>query len=150
MDVILLEKVTNLGDLGEKVSVRSGYGRNYLMPYGKAVAATKDNLEKFEAQRAELEKAANAKLTAANKRLEQIQALGVISIKRKAGDEGKLFGSVAPSDIASIITEKGVAIEKREVTMPEGPIRVVGEYNINILLHSDVAITVTVNVEVDE
>ncbi len=150
MDVILLEKVTNLGDLGEKVSVRAGYGRNYLMPYGKAVAATKANLEKFEAQRAELEKAANAKLTAANKRLEEIQALGVILIKSKAGDEGKLFGSVAPSDIASIITEKGVAIEKREVTMPEGPIRVIGEYNIDILLHSDVAITVTVNVEVDE
>ncbi len=150
MDVILLEKVTNLGDLGEKVSVRAGYGRNFLMPYGKAVPATKDNLEKFEAQRAELEKTANQKLAAANARAEQIQALGDISITSKAGDEGKLFGSVAAVDIASIITEKGVAIEKREVTMPEGPIRVIGDYSVNLLLHSDVSITVNVIVAAEE
>ncbi|MFV2061792.1 MAG: 50S ribosomal protein L9 [Gammaproteobacteria bacterium] len=150
MDVILLEKVTNLGNLGEKVSVRPGYGRNFLMPYGKAVPATKENLEKFEAQRAELEKTANEKLTAANTRSEQIQALGVISIVHKAGEEGKLFGSVSPAEIASIITEKGVALEKREITMPEGPIRVVGDYSIGILLHSDVSISVSVNVTAEE
>jgi len=150
MDVILLEKVTNLGNLGEKVSVRSGYGRNYLMPYGKAVPATKENLEKFEAQRAELEKTANDKLAAATTRSEQIEALGVISIIHKAGDEGKLFGSVSPAEIADIITEKGVAVEKREVTMPEGPIRVIGDYSVVILLHSDVSVTVAVSVSAEE
>ena len=150
MEVILLEKVTNLGDLGQKVTVRPGYGRNYLMPYGKAVPATKDNLEKFEAQRAELEKSANEKLAAASARSEQIQALGVISIAHKAGDEGKLFGSVSPAEIANILTEKGVAVEKREVTMPEGPIRVIGDYSVVILLHSDVSITVAVAVTAEE
>ncbi len=150
MDVILLEKVTNLGNLGEKVSVRSGYGRNYLMPYGKAVPATKENLEKFEAQRAELEKTANDKLAVATTRSEQIEALGVISIIHKAGDEGKLFGSVSPAEIADIITEKGVAVEKREVTMPEGPIRVIGDYSVVILLHSDVSVTVAVSVSAEE
>ncbi len=150
MDVILLEKVTNLGDLGEKVSVRPGYGRNYLMPYGKAVPATKDNLEKFEAQRAELEKTANDKLTVAQTRAEQLQALGIISITCKAGEEGKLFGSVAPAEIASVITEKGVVVEKREITMPEGPIRVIGEYSVGVVLHSDVSISITVNIEAEE
>jgi len=150
MDVILLEKVTNLGNLGEKVSVRSGYGRNYLMPYGKAVPASKENLEKFEAQRAELEKTANDKLAVATTRSEQIEALGVISIIHKAGDEGKLFGSVSPAEIADIITEKGVAVEKREVTMPEGPIRVIGDYSVVILLHSDVSVTVAVSVSAEE
>jgi len=150
MDIILLEKVTNLGDLGEKVSVKAGYGRNYLMPYGKAVPATKDNLEKFEAQRAELEKTANEKLAAANVRSEALQALGVIEISSKAGEEGKLFGSVSAAEVASIITEKGVAVEKREVTMPEGPIRVIGEYSVGILLHTDVSLSVTVNVTADE
>ncbi|MFV1985107.1 MAG: 50S ribosomal protein L9 [Thiohalomonadales bacterium] len=150
MDVILLEKVTNLGNLGEKVSVRPGYGRNYLMPYGKAVPATKDNLEKFEAQRAELEKTANSKLAEAQTRAEQLQALGIISITCKAGEEGKLFGSVAPAEIASAITEKGVVVEKREITMPEGPIRVIGEYSVGVVLHSDVSISITVNVEAEE
>jgi len=150
MDVILLEKVTNLGDLGQKVSVKSGYGRNFLMPYGKAVPATKENIEKFEAQRAELEKIATDKLTEANARSEQIQALGVISIIHKAGEEGKLFGSVSAAEIATLITEKGVAVEKREITMPEGPIRVIGDYSIVILLHSDVSLTVSVTVTAEE
>jgi len=150
MDIILLEKITNLGNLGEKVSVKAGYGRNYLMPYGKAVAATKENLEKFEAQRAELEKTASEKLTAATARSEQIQALGVISIPCKAGEEGKLFGSVTPTEIASAINAQGVTIEKREITMPEGPIRVVGEYSVGILLHSDVSTSITVNVTAEE
>jgi len=150
MDIILLEKVTNLGDLGEKVSVRSGYGRNYLVPYGKAVPATKENIEKFEAQRTELEKTANTKLAAANSRSEQIEALGAISIIHKAGEEGKLFGSVSAAEIAKIITDKGITVEKREVTMPEGPIRVIGEYSIVILLHSDVSITISINVTAEE
>jgi len=150
MDIILLEKITNLGNLGEKVSVRPGYGRNYLMPYGKAVPATKDNLEKFEAQRAELEKTASEKLAAATDRSEQIQALGDITIPCKAGDEGKLFGSVTPSEIAEVIATKGITIEKREITMPEGPIRVIGEYTVGILLHTDVSTSITVNVIAEE
>lgn len=149
MEIILLEKVTNLGNLGDKVNVRPGYGRNYLVPAGKAVTATKENIEKFEARRAELEKLAGNKLFGANERSEKILALGTINMSSKAADEGKLFGSVSAADIAGLITEKGIEVEKREVLMPEGPIRVVGEYKIDLQLHSDVTISVTVNVEAE-
>lgn len=138
MDVILLEKVANLGSLGDKVSVKPGYGRNFLIPQKKAVPATKDNIAKFEAQRAELEKAANEALTAAQARAEQLAQLDAVTIESNAGDEGKLFGSVAPMDIADAVTAAGVAIEKREVLLPEGPIHNVGEYEISIRLHTDV------------
>ncbi|MDH5407817.1 MAG: 50S ribosomal protein L9 [Gammaproteobacteria bacterium] len=147
MDVILLEKVANLGNLGEQVSVKPGYGRNFLIPQKKAVPATADNVAKFEAQRAELEKAANEALAAATARAEQIAQLAKITIASHAGDEGKLFGSVAPLDIAEAMTNAGVAIEKREVMMPEGPIHNIGEYEIAIRVHSDVQQNITVVVE---
>ena len=146
MEVILLEKVANLGDLGDRVNVRPGYGRNYLVPGKKAVAATKANIELFETRRAELEKAAAKALAAAEARAASLNELAELTIGSHAGDEGKLFGSVAVGDIASAITAAGVEIEKREVSMPQGPIRQVGEYEIEIHLHSDVIATVKVAV----
>ncbi len=137
MEVILLQKIENLGALGDKVHVKSGYGRNYLVPTGRAVFATKENLETFEARRAELEKAAAEALAAAEERKAKIEALS-ISISRKAGDEGKLFGSVGTADIAEAATEAGVAIEKREVRLPEGPFHIIGEFEVVIHLHTDV------------
>ena len=145
MDVILLEKVANLGSLGDKVKVKAGYGRNFLLPYGKAVAATADNLKAFEARRAELEKAAAEKLAAAQARGEALEGASV-TITSKAGEEGKLFGSIGVRDIADAITATGTDVEKSEVRLPEGPLRVVGEYEIELQLHSDV--TVHINLAV--
>jgi len=145
MEVILLEKITNLGELGDKVAVKPGYGRNYLIPTGLAVPATRDNLEAFEARRAELEKAAADKLAAAEARKASIESLS-ITIGRKAGEEGKLFGSVGTTDIAEAITAAGVAVEKQEVRLPEGPLRVAGDYEVALHLHSDVDATITVTV----
>ena len=147
MEVILLEKVANLGNLGEQVTVRPGYGRNFLVPQKKAVPATKDNVAKFEARRAELEKAANEALAAAQARAEKLAQLAKVTIASLAGDEGKLFGSVGPADVAEAVTAAGVALEKREVLMPEGPIHMIGEYDVTIRLHSDVLQTVNVTVE---
>jgi large subunit ribosomal protein L9 len=138
MEVILLEKVRNLGNLGEKVKVRSGYGRNYLMPRGKAVMATKANIEKFEARRAELEKAAAEALAAAQERARKITALATVTIAHNAGEGGRLFGSIGTADIAKAITEAGVEIERHEIAMPEGTIRQVGEFEIELNLHTDV------------
>ena len=149
MEVILLEKVANLGSLGDKVRVRPGYGRNYLVPQGKAVPATEENVKAFEARRAELEKAAAEQLAAAQARAEKIAALGVITLRRKAGDEGKLFGSVTNVDIAEALAEGGAEVERREITMPEGPIRSIGEYSVTILLHTDVSQALTVVVEAE-
>jgi large subunit ribosomal protein L9 len=148
MEVILLEKVENLGDLGDKVSVKSGYGRNFLIPGGKAKPATEANIAEFEARRAELEKAAQEALDAATARKEALEGL-TISIQAKAGDEGKLFGSIGPVDIAEAVNNAGVSVEKKEVRMPEGPIRVIGEYDIQFHLHTDVnaAIKVVVDAE---
>jgi len=146
MEVILLEKVRNLGNLGEKVKVRSGYGRNFLIPNGKAVMATADNLAKFEARRAELEKAANEALAVAQARGEKLAALGVVTIAANAGEEGKLFGSVGTADIAEAITKAGVEVAKAEVKMPQGAIRHTGEFSIDVALHSDVTQAVTVKV----
>ena len=148
MNVILLERVANLGDLGDAVKVKAGYGRNFLIPQGKAVPATPENVEKFEARRAELEQAAAERLSTAEARKDAISAL-TITITQKAGEEGKLFGSVGTSDIAHAISDAGVAIEKREVRLPTGPIRQIGEHNIEIELHSDVVanITIVVNPE---
>ncbi|MGD8558996.1 MAG: 50S ribosomal protein L9 [Gammaproteobacteria bacterium] len=145
MNVILLEKIANLGDLGDSVKVKAGYGRNFLIPQGKAVPATTENVEKFEARRAELEKAAAEKLSTAEARKDAISKL-TISIAQKAGDEGKLFGSVGTTDIAQAITDAGVAVEKREIRLPTGPIRQVGDYMIEIELHSDVIAEINVNV----
>lgn len=149
MDVILLEKVRNLGDLGDQVKVRPGYGRNFLIPTGKAVPANAENTAKFEARRADLEKAAAEALAAAQARAEQLSGLGRVVLTRKAGDEGKLFGSVSTADIAEVITAAGVDVEKREVELPEGPIRLTGEYPIEVVLHTDVTATITVAVEAE-
>ena len=137
MEVILLENIAKLGDLGDKVNVKSGYGRNFLIPQKKAVPATAANLEEFETRRAELEKIANEKLDTAKARAEQVEALSV-SIATKAGEEGKLFGSITVRDIADACDAKGVAIEKSEVRLPEGPIRELGEFEIDIHLHPEV------------
>jgi large subunit ribosomal protein L9 len=145
MEIILLERVGKLGNLGDKVTVKAGYGRNYLIPFGKAVPATAANIADFEARRAELEKAASDKLTAAEARAEQINGF-TLNIAANAGDEGKLFGSIGPRDIAEAMTEAGVAANKSEVRMPEGPIRSVGEFEIDVQLHSDVTATLKVTV----
>ncbi|MFW5824347.1 MAG: 50S ribosomal protein L9 [Marinobacter sp.] len=148
MEVILLEKVANLGSLGDKVKVKSGYGRNFLLPYGKAVAATEENLKAFEERRAELEKAAAEKLAAAQARAEALEGQS-FTISSKAGDEGKLFGSIGVRDIADAITAGGTEVEKSEVRLPEGPIRATGEYEIELQLHSDVTVTVQLAVVAD-
>lgn len=145
MQVILLDKVANLGELGEEVKVRPGYGRNYLIPNGKAVMATPDNKAYFEERRAELEKASKDALTAAQARADQLNEL-TIEIARKAGDEGKLFGSVGTLDIAKAVSATGTEVAKNEVLMPEGVLHNVGEYDIELKFHADVKATVKVNV----
>lgn len=143
MDVILLEKVGNLGDLGDQVSVKAGYGRNYLIPSAKAVPATAENIASFEQRRAELQAAADAKLAEAQARASKLEGLKV-SIGANAGDEGKLFGSVGANDIAEAITAAGVEVDKSEVRLPHGAFREVGEYQVDVQLHSDVTQEVTV------
>ena len=149
MEVILLEKVANLGNLGDKVAVKAGYGRNYLVPFGKAVPATKENVVAFEARRAELEKQAQDLLAAAQKRAESLSEIE-LTITAKAGDEGKLFGSIGTRDLADVISSAtGVEIVKSEVRLPNGAIRLIGEYDIDVQLHSDVTTTVRVVVEAE-
>ena len=145
MEVILLEKVVNLGDLGDKVNVKSGYARNFLVPHQKAVMATKEKIAEFEKRRAELEKAAVKKLAAAQVRADALGKVEVV-ITHKAGEEGKLFGSVGTQDIADAMTAAGAAVDKREVRLPEGIIRHLGEYQIDVNLHTDVTVTVAVTV----
>lgn len=137
MEVILLEKIRKLGELGDKVRVRPGYGRNYLIPHGKAVPATPDNVARLEAKRAELENAQGEALAAATGRAEKLNVLS-ITIRRKAGSEGKLYGSVGTVDIAEAVTEAGVELAKHEVKLPNGPFRTVGEYEVDLNLHADV------------
>ncbi|MDX1655469.1 MAG: 50S ribosomal protein L9 [Candidatus Competibacteraceae bacterium] len=145
MEVILLEKIPNLGQLGEKVKVRPGYGRNYLIPQGKAAEATPANLRKFEERRADLERQAIGDLARAEERREQLTDL-VVTLSVKAGNEGRLFGSVAPADIAGAVSAAGIELNKREVRLPEGPIRQVGEYPVEVHLHPEVDTTIHVNV----
>jgi len=149
MNVILMEKVDNLGDLGEKVSVKSGYARNFLVPTGKAKFATADNLAAFETMRAELEKNAAEATATAEARKTAVEALSLV-IAGKAGTEGKLFGSIGPREIADVITAAGVAVEKKEVRMPEGPLRALGEFEISLHFHTDVNLSITVKVEAEE
>ena len=137
MQIILLEKIANLGELGEQVTVKPGYARNFLFPQNKAVPATKVNVEQFEARRAELEKAAAEKLAEANSRKEKIEGIE-LSVAVRAGDEGKLFGSLGNRDIAELATEAGVELSKSEVRLPTGPIRSVGEFDVAIHLHAEV------------
>lgn len=145
MEVILLENVRNLGSLGQKVNVKRGYGRNFLVPQGKATAATAANLAQFEVRRAELEKKAADILAVAQKRADALKVL-TFSVAAKVGDEGKLYGSIGTREIAETITKAGVPIVKGEVRLPEGVIRYIGEYEIGLHLHSDVVTTVKVNV----
>lgn len=149
MRLILLEKVMNLGDLGDTVNVKSGYGRNFLVPQGKAVPATRDNVAMFEARRAELEAAANEKLAEADKRRGALEDL-VLEMSANASDEGKLFGSIGPREIAIAATDKGVELEKAEVVMGEGPIRETGEYDVLVQLHADVETTIKVIVTAED
>ena len=146
MDVILLEKVQNLGGVGDQVKVRAGYGRNFLLPYGKAVPATNENIKYFEERRAELEQKASEKVAEAEARKEKLAALESVEIASKAGDEGKLFGSIGVKDVADAITAAGVEVGKNEISMPEGPIRNIGEYTLEVQFHPDVSGEVTVNV----
>ncbi|MCG8436086.1 MAG: 50S ribosomal protein L9 [Gammaproteobacteria bacterium] len=149
MEVILLQKVENLGGMGEKVKVKPGYGRNYLIPHGLAAPATADNVAAFEARRAELEKQAAEALAAAQARREKLEGMN-ISITAKAGSEGKLFGSIGTIDIAEAVTAAGVGIERKEVRLPHGPIRVAGEHNVDLHLHTDINVSITVNVVAEE
>ncbi|KPD04262.1 50S ribosomal protein L9 [Moellerella wisconsensis] len=138
MQVILLDKVANLGSLGDQVNVKSGYARNFLVPQGKAVPATKKNIEFFEARRAELEAKLAEVLAAAHARAEQINALGTITLSSKAGDEGKLFGSIGTRDIADAVTAAGVTVAKSEVRLPNGVLRTTGDHEVHFQVHSDV------------
>jgi large subunit ribosomal protein L9 len=145
MEVILLEKIANLGNLGDRVTIKSGYGRNYLVPQDKAVAATAKKIAEFEERRAELEKAAAEKLSAAQKLGNELSKLEVV-ITHKAGDEGRLFGSIGTHNIAEAITVAGIAVEKHQIRLPNGTIRHIGEYPIDISLHSDVIVTLSIKV----
>ena len=145
MEVILLEKIGKLGNLGDKVSVKSGFGRNYLVPQGKAVPATEANVAKFEERRAELEAAAADKLSAATSRAEALNEKEV-TITAKCGDEGKLFGSIGTRDIADAITAAGAEVSKSEVRLPEGALRNIGEFDIAVQLHPEVTATVKLSV----
>ncbi|MCE9665378.1 50S ribosomal protein L9 [Halomonas sp. M5N1S17] len=143
MEVILLDNIGKLGGLGDKVAVKPGYGRNYLVPYGLAVPATKDNVEAFEAQRAELEAQAAERKAEAEARAAQLNEIE-LSLVSKAGEEGKLFGSIGPRDLAEALGQAGIDVAKSEVRMPEGPIRQTGEYDIDLHLHAEVDATVRV------
>ncbi len=149
MEVILLQKVENLGNLGDKVKVRAGYGRNFLIPQGKAKPATATNVAEFEKRRAELEKQAADMLTAAMERKAGLDGKSV-TINSKAGQEGKLFGSVGTVDIAEALTSAGLKVERKEVRMPQGPIRMAGEHKVEIHLHTDVNVEVTITVVAEE
>lgn len=148
MEVILLEKIDNLGSIGDRVKVRSGYGRNYLLPKGKAALATPGNIAVFEARRVELEEKQADERAAARARSTRIQEL-TLQLQAKAGLEGKLFGSIGTIDIAGACVAAGVPVERSEVRLPDGPIRVLGEYEIEIHLHADVNVKIRVEVVAD-
>ena len=148
MEVILLEKIENLGNLGDRVNVKPGFGRNYLLPQGKAAPATAENIAEFEARRAELEKAEAEALALAESRRDSLADM-VVTISAKAGEEGKLFGSVGTSDIADAIIAAGVEVERNEIRLPEGAFRQTGEYDIDLHLHTDVNVTVKLVIEAE-
>jgi large subunit ribosomal protein L9 len=145
VEVILLKKVSGLGALGDKVSVRPGYGRNYLIPQGFAVPATASNLQAFEERRAELEREAAATLAAAEARRERLAGL-TVTIARRAGDEGRLFGSVGAVDIVEAVAAHEIELGKHEVRLPAGPLRAAGEHEVTLHLHADVDATITVEI----
>lgn len=149
MDVILLEKIDNLGDIGEQVRVKAGFGRNYLLPQGKAALATPDNVARFEAQRAEIEKRAAGELGEAQERAGKLAGLE-LRLTARAGEEGKLFGSIGTVDIAEACTAAGVPVERSEVRLPHGPIRMTGEHDVELHLHTDVNVPLTITVAGEE
>lgn len=146
MEIILLTKTRNLGNLGDRVKVKSGYGRNYLIPQGKALPASEANIKMFEERRAELERSAAAELDGAAQRAAKLAEIGSITVTAKAGDEGKLFGSVGTRDIADAIVEAGMDVKKAEVLMPNGPFRHIGDYVVEVQLHGDVRGEIKVSV----
>ena len=145
MQVILLEKVVNLGNLGDIVKVKDGYGRNFLIPQGKAKRATEANKAEFDARRAELEKQQAEQLVAAQARGEKLAGL-TVQITQKAGVDGRLFGSVTNYDIAEAVTKQGFEVSKSEIRMPEGPLKTIGDFPVSIALHQDVVVDITVSV----
>jgi large subunit ribosomal protein L9 len=149
MEVILLQKVANLGNIGDRVKVKSGYGRNYLLPTAKATLATPANVKRFEERRAELERAANEHLASAQTRAAAFKDFK-LTITAKAGTEGKLFGSVGTSDIAEACTAQGHPLARSEVRLPGGPLRTVGEHSVALHLHTDVDVSLTVSIVADE
>lgn len=148
MEIILLEKIENLGAIGDKVNVKPGYARNYLVPQGKAAPATAENIAEFEARRAELEMASADALQAAEARRDLL-ADKQITISAKAGEEGKLFGSIGTAEIASSISDAGVTVERNEVRLPEGAFRMLGDYEVLLHLHTDVNVTVKLTIEAE-
>jgi len=148
MELILLEKVQNLGDLGDTVTVKPGFGRNYLLPQGKAVPATAENVARFEAQRAELEEAAEHRLSRAETRAKGLADV-VVTIAVNASEEGKLYGSIGPREISNALEEAGHEVEKSEVIMGEGPVRFTGEFDIHLQLHADVETQIKLIVEAE-
>ena len=146
MEVILLDKIGRLGGLGDKVKVRNGYARNYLLPLKKAVLATKENLAKFEAERAQFEAKIAAELKAAQDRAEKLNAIAKVEINAQAGDEGKLFGSVGTRDIAEAVIAAGCDLHKSEVRLPDGVLRTIGDFDIEVQLHPDVKTTIVVSI----
>ena len=149
MDVILLTKVANLGTIGDRVEVRSGYGRNFLLPTGKATLATPDNIKKFEARRAELEKKAHVELQDAESRAARLKDFK-LQITAKAGNEGKLFGSIGTADIAEAATAAGQNISRAELRLPSGPLRMVGEHIVSVHLHTDLNVDLTVVIAAED
>jgi len=149
MEVILLQKVANLGNIGDKVKVKPGYGRNYLLPQGKAAMCTAANLAKFEERRAELEKIAEDEMSSAKLRAGQLEGFK-LTLTAKAGGEGKLFGSIGTSDIADALSKAGIRIERSEVRLHSGPIRLVGEHHVKLHLHTDVVVDLPVEVVAEE
>ncbi|MGH8177917.1 MAG: 50S ribosomal protein L9 [Steroidobacter sp.] len=149
MEIILLQKVANLGSIGDRVKVKSGYGRNFLLPQGKGTLATADNIAKFEARRAELEKAAGEELGGARARAGKLEGFK-LTLTAKAGGEGKLFGSVSTSDIAEACQKAGHSIERSEVRLPHGPIRQTGEHVVQLHLHTDVTVDLPVVIVAEE
>jgi large subunit ribosomal protein L9 len=149
MQVILLQKVANLGNIGDRVKVRSGYGRNFLLPQGKATLATPENVARFEARRAELETAAREHLTSATDRAAAMKDFK-LTIHAKTGTEGKLFGSIGTADIAEACTKAGFQVERSEVRLPSGPLRMIGEHTVNLHLHADVDVPLAVAIVPEE
>lgn len=147
MQVILLEKIGNIGNIGDRANVKAGFGRNYLIPQGKAVFVTDKNIAEFELRRAGLEARAADKLGEAQIRADKLKAVGVITISAIAGDEGKLFGSVGARELEEAIVAAGGDVTKNEISLPEGPLRHVGEFNVEVQLHADITETMTVVIE---